>query len=251
MRLFEYTLSISSLFLFPLFAIDHYDAPLEGKVLDPNTPSPLFVSLGSSCEIPHLLRDLNLRYVAFPLDWVISIDQAGLLRCIEEDFLHFTEKAYLVPKSNGVLVNTYYKMEFPHEGNCNTTPYAELLAKFQAKYNRRIERYRELAQFSKDIIFIRASYVNATSDAFLYPDPTNLYLKLSWGEELLLLLKNRFPNNRFHLILVNHHPLLTAKLEGCTEEISILWHNPYQTPSSKAESVKEIFCHFVEKTEDR
>ncbi len=224
-----------------LFAIDQYDTHLEARYLDPNGPSPLLVSLGSSCEIPHLLRILDLRQVAFPLDWVISIDQDGFLRCIEEDFLHFTEGAYLVPKDNGILINIYYRMEFPHEGNCNSTPYADLLAKFQAKYNRRIERYRELAQFRGEILFVRASYVNAASPAFAYADPTNLYLELEWGERLLRLLKQRFPDNRLRLILVNHHDLAEAKLEKWTEEISVFWHNPHLDLAQKNESVRAIF----------
>lgn len=229
-----------------LFAIDQYDAPLEGRYLDPHTPSPLFVSLGSSCEIPHLLRALDLRHLAFPLDWVISIDQEGFLLCMEEDFSHFTEEAYLIPKLNGVLVNTRYRMEFPHEGNVNTTPYATLLAKFQAKYNRRIERYRELVHFGGEIIFFRAAYVNATAIAFDYPDPTNLYLELEWGERLLRFLKRRFPNNRLRLILVNHHNLTEAKLEKWTDEIEVFWHNPHLDLAKKNESVRAVFAQLVE-----
>src|SRR3989442_16030648 len=98
------------------YAIDIFDMELETKqVPSENTRDPLFVSLGSSCEICHQLRALDLRIVAFPLDWVISIDNAGLIRLLEDDFLYYIDEKYLCRSDNGSLLNTCYHIEFPHE----------------------------------------------------------------------------------------------------------------------------------------
>jgi hypothetical protein len=219
--------------------IDHYDQDLESKTFW-DAPV-LFVSLGSSCEIPHLLREHSMRQAAFPLDWVISIDQEGLMKCLDEDFLHFTDESCLTPKQDGILVNFYYKMEFPHEGSSFSTPYRVLLEKFKSKYKRRIERFREIGNYKGFVYFFRASYDWATSSAFLFPDEGNLHIEMPWAEELEQKLKKRFPQLKFHLIIANHHTALKAKLERWSEGISILWHNPKQEHAVKIESVREAF----------
>lgn len=58
--------------------------------------SPLFVSLGSHCEPAVQLRENQLRKVAFPFDWMETINHEGFLKILDEDFSFFLDKRYFI-----------------------------------------------------------------------------------------------------------------------------------------------------------
>src|ERR1700722_11660402 len=87
-RLLGITLIVLSLIIAPLQAT--VDFNFEGEVIDEQKP--LFVSLGSWCEIALSLRDCQLRHAAFPFDWLVTGDHAGFLNVFDTDFQYFTDE---------------------------------------------------------------------------------------------------------------------------------------------------------------
>src|SRR3989338_2561561 len=152
---------------------------------------PLFVSLGSSCEAASQLRHLNLRTAAFPLDWVLSIENDGLIALIEEDFAEFLSP-HCLAVLNQVPCNTHYRLYCPHEGNWEDD-HEQAWKRFQKKYQVRIERFRALEAYEGPLFFIRAVYFHAENPAFLYRDPENRVISDGWAMQLYGVLNKRFP----------------------------------------------------------
>ncbi|HXF28244.1 MAG TPA: DUF1796 family putative cysteine peptidase, partial [Chlamydiales bacterium] len=75
---------------------------------------PIFVSLGSSCEVGIQLRNCHLRTAAFPFDWVMSLDHPRVIDCLQQDFKYFMNENYLVPHP-GYVHNTAYNIAFVHD----------------------------------------------------------------------------------------------------------------------------------------
>ena len=91
---------------------DATDFHHEGE-LNIDEQAPLFVSLGSYCKPAHMLRFCNLRKVAFPFDWICSMDGNKLIEIIESDFNNFLNENFLIGyEHSGALLHTYYHLEF-------------------------------------------------------------------------------------------------------------------------------------------
>jgi hypothetical protein len=71
--------------------IESYDLEIEQFSLGFPNQEPLFISLGSSCGPGHVLRHFEIREAAFPLDWLLSIDNEGLIAMLKDVFLYFTD----------------------------------------------------------------------------------------------------------------------------------------------------------------
>lgn len=81
----------------------------------------IYVSLGSTCEISHILKYSQLRKQAFPFDWITTIDSDKFIQLIQDDFKFFLDPKYLVSTNIDPfpLINTYYNIEFLHDGIFN------------------------------------------------------------------------------------------------------------------------------------
>ncbi len=167
-----------------------------------STQEPLLVSLGSTCEVTHHLRYLGLRTAAFPLDWVLSLNNAQLIRLLEEDFVYFNDEEFLSGYST-LLLNTRYCLVFPHEGNWEVPFYSESLQNFKSKSQRRIDRFRELGSYQGQVLFFRSACVCAENSNAIYTDAENLHISDEYSVELYQTLKNRFPDLNFKLIIMN------------------------------------------------
>lgn len=169
--------------------------------------APLFVSLGSSCDVAIYLKEGGLRKMGFPLDWVLSIDGERFLELIANDFEGFIDDANMTHHGH-VLVNSYYHVEFRHD-------YAGHL---KDKYTRRIQRFRDLKNYSGKVFFIRIPYREATNPTLYYPNEDGFRITKEWGYKLNEILKKRFPHLDFMLVLVNEE-------EGNREEFMSVEEN--------------------------
>ena len=230
--------------VFLLFAMNYsygdMDAGLEEKLS--STKEPLFVSLGSSCEVAHQLRYLGLRATAFPLDWVLSIENSQLIRMLEEDFINFTKEECLII-DNGVLLNTYYHLVLPHEGPWKEALCLETLKKFTHKYQRRIDRFKEISSFQGKVFFIRAACPNADNPQFIYRDKDNLSITEDWAIQLYQVLKNRFPDVDFTLIIMNVHTETTPMIREIAKNVVEMLYNPFLEPKPKLDLCKKTFIN--------
>jgi len=179
---------------FILFALFSIQSIIAAVPTVPGRP-PLCISLGAACGSALMLRELGLRTVAYPFDWMISPTD-GLYKCLTEDFGHFFCDLKLRPDKTGVI--DYYGFHFTHDlptqkSNMNAfmnTDFvgADILAnewqkavpQVQEKYNRRINRFREDCLGKEKVFFFRTEFVNK-EDAILIRDTLQqLYPKMDF-----------------------------------------------------------------------
>lgn len=170
----------------------------------------LLVSLGSHCMPASIIRLSGLRKAAFPLDWVLSLDNKGIVEMLEDDFTHFLDEEFLVPDSlllpkahAETLVNLKYHVEFVHEGNFRSD-YFQNVEKVKEKYARRIRRFKELSQFPGIVYFLRCNYMDAEIDVhrpFKFSEITEISDEDAL--QIFTALKIRFPDLKFKLVVIN------------------------------------------------
>lgn len=168
----------------------------------------IFVSLGCNCWPALALRAHGLRDTAFPFDWLLTPDDRGLVRCLEEQFDNFLNESYLIRELNGYtkvptdIEHRYYNFRFTHDwpynnNHTNNERYAEQLAFMKSKYTRRITRFDHLRNFTGKVFFLRAHQVD--------PHYQGAY---GWNKEktqnLYNALKRFFPELNFTLIILSY-----------------------------------------------
>ena len=166
-----------------------------------------YISLGSTCESAHCLKKY-LRNEAYPFDWITTIDSEKFIKIIEDDFKFFLDVNCLlvVNKDPFILINNQYNIEFLHEGMFNKEFFFVNMKKLQEKYNRRIERFRNLKNFTGKVIFFRHSYKYSVSDPWrIFKCNDNLEISDSYSINLYNSLKKYFDKLNFTLIIINNH----------------------------------------------
>lgn len=169
--------------------------------------SPIIISLGSDCHVATELRVHNLRNRAFPFDWNVT-PLEGLFHVLEDDFAHFLDENYLIMRDdlNGVL-NTYYGIDFRHDfpnrnplvppekqieyyEPCEMPEYKiyenflDFIGPVREKYNRRIQRFRDVVNGNNQVVFIRHGDISKEQTVKLHS-----------------LIRSKFPNLDFILVV--------------------------------------------------
>ncbi len=160
--------------------------------------SPLFVSLGADCLTSSMIKHFGKRQASFPFDWSVTPDETGFVQLLKSNFVNFLDDKCLAlhPINGCLLVHSLYHIEFTHEK-------PEELEKFQTKYQRRIERFRQLANYNGTVVFIRLlqpAYPNPDLYWFDYLPYAN---EKVYAFELYGALKSLFPELDFKLITVS------------------------------------------------
>ena len=134
-----------------------------------------FIPFGYDCSPASALRALDLRDVALPFDWVESRIE-GIEECLREDFKKFHQTLFY-NRTNTRMVDEYL-FQFPHDYPFNTSTenfektlisdelygernndsiidnWKDYHDKVLEKYNRRIERFRNITRDSEPIIVL-------------------------------------------------------------------------------------------------
>lgn len=172
---------------------------------------PLFVSLGSHCEVVSHLRSNGLRKAGMPFDWLLSSHHAGFIAALRDDFLYFTDERFLLRglKSPTILENVLYKIEFRHDWPCgdNWVDLArseEQLQVFKSKYARRIERFKNLDSYEGKVFFIRAAFDFDLDSFYFWSEPGIEKITSVQAKEIGIALKHYFPKLNFTLVIVNY-----------------------------------------------
>lgn len=200
---------LSLLLIYPVYHFGNHELqvdPLDSQIheLAPSEPLPLFVSLGSHCGPAHILRACSMRQAAFPFDWIISFDGEALIEIIEQDFLDFLNEDYLDCNASGALLHTRYHLEFIHEGDWREDRYVLNMEIFKPKYQRRINRFRDLGNFPGKVFFIRSAYSCMLMDPHRYYQfLDNIEISDAYALRLHEALKKRFPKTNISLIVTN------------------------------------------------
>jgi len=184
-------------------------------------PAPIFVSLGSHCEGAVFLRENKLRTQAYPFDWLLSSSHNQFISLLDTDFEFMTDESYFIrhPVHPSVIENSYYEIEFRHDWFFPDTTLSldrcsEQVEKIQTKYQRRIERFRQLRHCSNKVFFIRV--------AFEYLNEPNPYWKKEGIEiitatqaiEIKEALHRYFPDLNFTLVIINYQEENAPSISG-------------------------------------
>ncbi len=170
--------------------------------------NPIVISLGHNCIVAGVIKAFNLRKASFPFDWIDSSFN-GIYDAIDSDFKDFFLKESLIKSDliyseilNGYLthvIDPVYNFTYIHDFPVNNATINENLSAgiivenfldyylgIYTKYQRRIERFRNILNSDNKVIFIR-------------------YGKITYEEalRLSLLLRTKFINLDFLLVLVD------------------------------------------------
>jgi len=190
------------------------DFSFEGEVV--SEQKPLFVSLGSWCEIALSLRDCQLRHAAFPFDWVVTGDHEGFLNVFDTDFEYFISEDHLIqiPDSSqnppDSLRNTFYNIIFYHEGGGlggyeEEDKFHKQLEQVKEKYTRRIERFRHLRDYPGKVFFIRSQWGY---------DGSHFVRNQEQAKELKEALERYFPSLDFTLVFMKYTDVNAPDIVG-------------------------------------
>lgn len=193
----------SLFFISLLNAENTRDSNLGGNIEQSISQEPLFVSLGSYCTTARMHRNCEIRKAAFPFDWIISFDGEKLIELLEEDFLHFLNPAVLTI-SGQALLNEYYHLEFLNEGDWEDAAY--MIDEFTVKCQRRIDRFRQLANYQGKVFFVRTANPYSVTDPHrTWKVKENIEITYEYAERLYNTLKRRFIELDFKLIIMNEY----------------------------------------------
>jgi hypothetical protein len=128
-------------------------------------PNEVPISLGYCCYttlfISELTKQDNKTYNRYVFDW-LGLPMWSICKLIEDDFVDLNNSQYLVykkhysNKNESYVTNTKYNAIFAHDYNryLNEIP-AEQFAHVKAKYDTRIQRFRDILTSGKPIVFFR------------------------------------------------------------------------------------------------
>lgn len=202
------------------------------------TQEPLLVSLGSTCEVPFMLRIIEVRKTAFPFDWVNSIDGEKLIEILEDGFKYFFDDRFYTINEYGWLIHNYYSFKFPHDGDFKSN-YPGSIRTFYEKYSRRIERFLSLNSYQGKVFFFRNSYFDPAPQFSAYYEIFDEY-----SIRLYNALKKRFPELSFTLVIMNPHNRNEIEFENKISENIV---KVRANPKLQAEIKKLYYAEFWKK----
>ncbi len=207
-----------------------------------NTYAIVVVSIGKSCSVAMALRHFNLRHEAYPFDWIIS-HFTSLYYALEDDFKRLLQdKDLTIREYDRYAVLDYYKFHFVHDFPTvlPNTPAAEAIEEghmaggilhddwrsaltlVQEKYQRRIERLRNLFSSTERVYLIR-HFDMTKEQAINFRD----------------LLYRKYPLLDFVLVVIDKKE--DMKLDWNLERIKNIYFDYYESSSTKPQLWEPIF----------
>lgn len=192
-----------------------------------------------------MLRASCLRKTAFPFDWIVSFDGEALIEILDRDFQDFLNPLYLKPFNQGPvpLLHTLYHLEFLHDGVWSKFQYRRSLKNFLPKYQRRIDRFRQLRHYQGTVYFIRMANIYSMTDPHrFYRFKENIEISDEYSVRLYHALKRYFPSTDFRLIVMNYSPIEIIQLEQTLHPDLIKVRIPSALPQlQKIEAYRNFF----------
>ncbi len=180
------------------------------------------ISLGEACFVATMLIDTKQRNFSSPFDWIIGADLQTRLNLILNDFKDFLniEDLILMPEISPsehhfMYLNTRNGIIFNHEFP-KSQPLEESFPEVKEKYDRRIERFLDVLQNSKDILLLYMDMIDSKNQKLTIDQLTHYMVRIntkfpSNHIRLLYFKYSRTPNEK--LIKVNKY-LLTSEYSG-------------------------------------
>ena len=180
------------------------------------------ISLGYNCSVKIFLKTM-IDQPTYLFDWIGS-PMWGINKFINNNYNLFNKNEYkkLQIYSENIeythlLCNTKYYFKFIHDLPTHSTINKTQIIKnkngeiikinyyssFKTKYERRIERFNELLNSNKLIVFIRLE--ECIKNKIIHEEYRELYSKseVEYVKEFMILIKNKYPNLNFKLIFLS------------------------------------------------
>lgn len=183
---------------------------------------PLFVSLGSTSMLTANFRFAGIKS-SFPFDKLLVTDGSGLISLLKDDFAFFLDKRYLHQDLDFIsinyrVLNTRYNLEFRYDWDDLDDNFEEYLPQIQKKYQKLIDKFRQLDQHRGKVYFVRAAFPEGCwiNPNFFLPKLSNSSDIISYAhaKELREVLSQKFPNLDFDLIIINYAELQAPNICG-------------------------------------
>jgi len=176
------------------------------------------ISLGTNCKIKMFLN-LHIDQPTHLFDWIGS-PQWGINNLINDNYDLFNTSDYcslniynsIDPLT--IFCNKKYYFKFIHDLDNNTiidkynlvyNKHGDLIKvskflEFKEKYQRRIQRFIEMLNSNKSIVFLRLEELMANK--IIYDNHKEFYAKpeIYYIKEFMNIIKNKYPNANFKLI---------------------------------------------------
>ena len=106
-----------------------------------------YIPIGIDCDVAFMCKEFNMRNCAYPFDHIVTYD--GITKILENNFNNF------IPEINENTINNHvfdknYNTKFIHDNF--------LLQEDKDKYKRRIDRFLEILNTNKKIVFIKKGH---------------------------------------------------------------------------------------------
>lgn len=174
-------------------------------------------SLGSACIVADKLGKNNLRLFSGPLDWIVG-NPESTASFIKNDFRDFLNLDDLNIKGVHDNNTTYLVQDAKHDllfvhDFLKDIPLKTQYPDIKKKYTRRIQNLYNWASKAETALF-----------AIYFPDPANY---LQQAENLILILKNKFPSLDFDLLVIFLSDKKEAKISKVLENCyaAYVYHN--------------------------
>jgi len=115
-----------------------------------------FITLGFNCVPALILKELGLRKYSLPFDWNIT-NNMQVINCIEHDFNKFHKNLSMILDGHWMIdeCGIQYPHDYPvDENECIVDNWKDYYQDNVNKYNRRIERFKNILQNDKPIIAV-------------------------------------------------------------------------------------------------
>ena len=184
----------------------------------------LVVSIGYRCFTSMMLRQNNLQVASFPFDWLAYIKYKQALEFLTNDFKNFLNKEdlELCTESFDIFHYSYLNKRtgimFVHDFPVNED-FDKQFEIVSAKYKKRSSRLLEKILKSKKVLLVFQSEKTTNLQ--------NIHQIIAETEEMIPLLKEKFPNTEFHFMHISfskesngfYHYNKDINLEIFTEKI--------------------------------
>jgi hypothetical protein len=161
-----------------------------------------FITLGFNCVPALILKDMGLRKYSLPFDWNIT-NKRIVIQCIEDDFRKFHKNLHFV--LNKHWLEDEYGIQYPHDYPLNDdgsivdnweTFHNDVLLKYQ----RRINRFKDIMNSNKPIIALYHGYVSIAK-------VIKTYLANKYNKHNIIFIvctyEKKYQNNDKNLIILN------------------------------------------------
>jgi hypothetical protein len=157
-----------------------------------------YIGLGRDCQVAIILRDLQIRRAAYPLDWMVCSNFYGVIEVFKDDFKYFLDPNFLIYKES-YIENSYYQfgynhffpiIGFPiyddiHIAGTIVPNFLDHLPAVQATQGKRIQRLLDLLSSDEKIVFIRTHAMPDEARAFVHA------------------IEQKYPHLKFRLVVVH------------------------------------------------